>query len=56
MLTLNHKQTIRNQGSCKFRNFDIIYGPYFFRQMYYCQLHVFVYLQLSKQAKNCRHR
>ena len=22
MLTLNHRQTIRNQGSCKFHNFD----------------------------------
>ena len=29
MLTLKHRQTIRNQGSCKFHNFDIIYSPYF---------------------------
>ena len=29
MLTLNPRQTIRNQGSCKFQNFDRIYGPYF---------------------------
>ena len=51
MLTLKHRQTIRNQGSCKFHNFDIIYSPYFLCHMYYCPLHVFVYLQLSEQAK-----
>ena len=56
MLTLKHRQAIRNQGSCKFHNFGIINSPYFLRHMYYCPLHVFVYLQLSEQAKNCRHR
>ena len=51
MLTLKHGQTIRNQGCCKFHNFDIIYGLYFLRHMYYCPLHVFVNLQPSEQAK-----